>query len=249
MLRRNPRYLRYDVFDLRHFDTRDTLSLRLQALVSTRFVDNINGLVRHVPIIDVARCQLGSGTQSLIAVFDMVMLLETSLEPLENAHGIFYRWLNHVDLLEAPRQRAILLEDATELLEGGRTDAANLTRRQHRFEQIGSIHNATGRRTGTAYRVPIAYRQTGERLTLSTDSGWWVNLVGGREFTVRLRGTSRRATARRIRDAAAVDALRELTTIPGYAKAAEIPRQDGTVAEAALRRAAAERVVLEVAVS
>lgn len=107
----------------------------------------------------------------------------------------------------------------------------------------------TGRRTGTAYRVPIAYRQTGERLTLSTDSGWWVNLVGGREFTVRLRGTSRRATARRIRDAAAVDALRELTTIPGYAKAAEIPRQDGTVAEAALRRAAAERVVLEVAVS
>ncbi len=54
MLRRNPSDLGDDVFDLWHIDALDAVGLRLQALVGTGFVDHVDGLVRHVPVIDVA---------------------------------------------------------------------------------------------------------------------------------------------------------------------------------------------------
>ncbi len=109
-----------------------------------------------------------------------------------------------------------------------------------------------GRRTGRRYAVPVAYRSDRSdptRLWISTDSGWWVNLTGGREFTLRLRGRRRPATAHRITGGAAVDALRELVSVPGYARAAGLPTAGGVVPEHALHTAAAERTVLEVAVT
>ncbi len=76
------------------------------------------------------------------------MLLEAPLEALEDAIGVFHRRLGHVDLLEAPRQGPVLLEDAAELLEGGRADAADLARGQNRLEQVGGVHYPAGCRTG-----------------------------------------------------------------------------------------------------
>jgi len=54
MLWRNTCDFRNDIFDLCHLDALDALLDWLQALISTRFVDDIDGLVRHVPVIDVA---------------------------------------------------------------------------------------------------------------------------------------------------------------------------------------------------
>ena len=56
-------------------------------------------------------------------VLDAVVLLEARLQALQDLDGLLDRRLDDVDLLEAPRQRRVLLEDAAVLGEGGRADA------------------------------------------------------------------------------------------------------------------------------
>lgn len=107
-----------------------------------------------------------------------------------------------------------------------------------------AVLHFTGRRTGRRYRVPVAYRWSDEAIVISTDSGWWVNLLGGRRFSVRLAGRRHTATARRITGTAAAQALADLVTIPGYSRAAGIRRERGQVTSAELNRAAAARYVL-----
>lgn len=104
----------------------------------------------------------------------------------------------------------------------------------------------TGRRSGRNYHVPVAYRADTDTdgIVVSTDSAWWRNIGDGEAFTVTLRGRHRGATAQRLDRDASVDALRDLVTIPGYAKAADIPRIDGNVTDEALQQAADDRVVL-----
>ncbi|MDT4809889.1 hypothetical protein FQZ97_427910 [compost metagenome] len=159
VLRRNARDLRHDVLDLGHLDALHALLFRLQALVGAGLVDHVDGLVRHVAVVDVAGRQLRRRAQGFVAVLDAVMLLEARLEALEDADGVFHGWLDHVDLLEAPRQGAVLLEDAAEFLEGRRADAADLAGRQQRLEQVGSIHHPTGGRTGTDDGVDLVDEQ------------------------------------------------------------------------------------------
>jgi len=89
VLRRNPRNLCHDVFDLFDINALDPLLFRLQALIGARLIDHVDGLVRHMPIIDVARGQFCRGTKRLIAVFDVVMLLETPLKATQNADRVF----------------------------------------------------------------------------------------------------------------------------------------------------------------
>ncbi|MNN19650.1 hypothetical protein D3C81_1329000 [compost metagenome] len=104
---------------MRHFDALHTLLDRLQALIGTRLVDDIDSLVRHMTVVDVTRGQFGSRAQGLITVFDIVMAFETPLQAAQNANGVFHRRLRHIDLLETPGQGTVLLEDAAEFLEGG----------------------------------------------------------------------------------------------------------------------------------
>ncbi|MNP21209.1 hypothetical protein D3C76_1138190 [compost metagenome] len=112
-----------------------------------------------MPVIDVARGQLGGGAQRFVAVLDVVMALEPALEPAQDAHGVFHRRLADIDLLEASRQGTVLLEDAAKLLEGSRANAANVARRQQRLEQVGCIHDPTRRRTGTDDGVDLIDEQ------------------------------------------------------------------------------------------
>jgi hypothetical protein len=53
-----------------------------------------------------------------------VVLLVLGASALQDLHRVGDRGLAHVDLLEAPRQRAVALEGALVLLVGGRPDAA-----------------------------------------------------------------------------------------------------------------------------
>src|SRR5690606_41886782 len=59
------------------------------------------------------------------AVVGLVALLES----LQDLDGLAHGGLDDVDLLEAARQRPVLLEDPAVFLEGGRADAAQLARR------------------------------------------------------------------------------------------------------------------------
>ena len=94
------------------------------------------------------------------------MLLEVALQAAQDQHGLLHRRLDHVDLLEAPRQRMILLEDAAIFGERGGADALELTRRQRRLEQVGGIQCAPRGRTGPDEGVDLVDEQDG--LTVGT---------------------------------------------------------------------------------
>src|SRR5690554_1488605 len=77
-----------------------------------------------------------------------MMFFEAAAKPLENLNGVADRGLDHIHLLEAACQCTILLENAAELLKGGGSYAADLTRGQQWLEQIGRVHDTAGGRAG-----------------------------------------------------------------------------------------------------
>ena len=77
---------------------------------------------------DVLGRQLGRRRERRTGVADAVVLLEVALQAAQDLHGLLHRRLDHVDLLEAPRQRMILLEDAAIFGERGGADALELAR-------------------------------------------------------------------------------------------------------------------------
>ena len=99
-------------------------------------------------------------------VFDVVVLLEAGLEPVQDRHGFGHGGLDHVDLLETTGQRAVLFEHAAVFLEGGRTDAAQLAVLQHGLDQVGRVHGATRGRTGTDDGVDFVHEQDRARFLL-----------------------------------------------------------------------------------
>lgn len=123
-----------------------------------------------MPVIDVARRQLGRRTQGLIGVLDAVVRFKTPLEPAQDANGVFNRRLGHVDFLEATRQGTVFFENAAKLLEGGGADAADITRRQQWLEQVGGVHHPTGGRTGTNDGVDLVDEQDRLRAFFSSPS-------------------------------------------------------------------------------
>src|SRR3954454_6727427 len=87
------------------------------------------------------------------------MCLESALETAQNFHGFLYAGLDDIDLLEAPRQGVILLEDAAVLGVRRSTDAREVSGRQRGLEQIGRIQRAARSRTGTNQRVNLVDEQ------------------------------------------------------------------------------------------
>ena len=70
------------------------------------------------------------------------MFLKSSLQPLQDIVGVLDTGFFNINLLEAARQRPVLVEDAAIFLVGGRANAADFTRSQQRFQQVGRIHHA-----------------------------------------------------------------------------------------------------------
>src|SRR6185312_11349661 len=110
--------------------------------------------------------KLRGGFQRVDRVSDAMVLLETRLESHEDLDGLRHGGLDDIDLLEAPGERVILLEDAAIFLVGGRADATDLTVGEHRLDEIRGIHDATGGRTGPDHRMDLVDEQDGARLFL-----------------------------------------------------------------------------------
>lgn len=149
LLGRNARHLGHDRFDFLDVDQLLALALGQQALAGAGFVDHVDRLVRQQTVTDVLDRQVHRGLQRIVGVGHAVVRFVTRLEALQDFVGFTHGRLDDVDLLEAPRQRAVLLEDAPVFLEGGRANAAQLARRQGRLDQVGGIHGAARRRAGT----------------------------------------------------------------------------------------------------
>ena len=159
LLGRDPRHLGDDGLDFLDIDQALARVDRHQSLACAGFVDHVDRLVRQQAVADVLHRQIDRGLDRVIGIADAVVRLVLRLQALEDLDGLAHRRLDDVDLLETPRQRAILLEDAAVFLERGRADAAQLAIRQHRLDQVGGIHGPATRRTGTDDGVDLVDEQ------------------------------------------------------------------------------------------
>ena len=127
MLWRDPRHRRDGGLDLFLADCRLAAGWRQQVLRRGRLVDHIDGLVRQLAIVDIARRQVHGRLQRGVGEADLVMLLIAAFQAGENLDGIGHSRLVHVDFLEPADKRAVLFEIAAIFLVGGRSDTAQCT--------------------------------------------------------------------------------------------------------------------------
>ncbi len=168
-LGRDARDARHHVLDLLDGDELGALVERLQALARAGLVDHVDRLVRQVPVVDVAGGKLRRRLERVVGVLDAVVLLEPGAQAAQDLDRLGHRGLDHVDLLEAARERVVLLEDAAVFLVGGRADAAQLAIGQRGLDQVGGIHHPAGRRAGADHGVDLVDEQ--DRAGLLLDLG------------------------------------------------------------------------------
>ena len=164
LLRRNARNTRHHRFHLCHVYFGRTLVHRLQAQVRSRFVHHVDGFVGQVAVIDVASSQLRGGTQRLVLILHPVVLFVPRLETLQYLEGFLHGGLHHIYLLEAPRERVVLFEDAAIFLVGGRANTAQLAIGKHGLDEIRGVHDATRSGTRTDDGVDFVDEEDGARL-------------------------------------------------------------------------------------
>ena len=119
-----------------------------------RLVDEVDGLVRQLPVGDVAVGEHRGGDQRGVADANAVVRLVALLEAAEDGDGVFDGRLAHEDRLEAALERGVLLDVLAVLVEGRGADAAQLAACEHRLQHVGCVHGAL-RRAGTDDRVQL----------------------------------------------------------------------------------------------
>ena len=212
-------------------------ALGSDALRRAGLVDHVDRLVGQVAVVDVARRQLGRRGERVGGVLHAVVLLEARLQPLQDLDRLVDRRLDHVDLLEAPRQRVVLLEDAAVLVVGGRADALQLAGGEHRLEQVGRVQRAARGRAGADHGVDLVDEQDRVRVV---DQLLQHRLQALLEIAAVLRAGEQRAHVERVDRA-----LREQV---GHVALDDAPRQalgDRGLADAGL--ADQQRIVLAAA--
>ena len=108
-------------------------------------VDQVDRLVRQVPVGDVAARQVGRRFDRLVADGDLVVLLVPLADPHQDVDGLLERRLLDHDRLEAPFQRRVTLDVLAVLVEGRRADALELAAGQRRLEDVRRVDRALGR--------------------------------------------------------------------------------------------------------
>ena len=124
----------------------------------TRLVDDVDGAVGQLVVAQVPRRELGGRFERGVGVLDAVVFLVARAQAGQDSHGLLDRRLVDGDLLQPPRQRAVLL-DVLELLERRRSDDAEVAGRQDRLDHRRQIHRAAGRRAGADGRVDLVDEQ------------------------------------------------------------------------------------------
>ena len=122
--------------DLLHADRLLPLGLGQKHLRGAGLVDHVDRLVGQLAVMDVARRQLDRRLHRVAGVAQLVELLEIGLEALQDLDRVGDARLLHVDLLEPPHERAVLLEILPVFLVGGGADAAQRPLRERRLQQV-----------------------------------------------------------------------------------------------------------------
>ena len=129
-------------------------------------VDDVDGLVGEEAVIDVLARQLGGRPQRLVGVGHPVVLLVARAQAEQDAVGLLDRRLGDLDLLEAARQGAVLLEILLVLLVGGGADAAQLARGQRRLQDVGGVQRTARDGAGADDGVDLVDEEDGVLLAL-----------------------------------------------------------------------------------
>src|SRR4029453_9114620 len=110
-----------------------------------RLVDQVDRLVGQEAIRDIPVGHLSCSHQSLIGDGDPVVRLVTVAKATQDIDGVRDGWLGYLDRLEAPLQSVVLLHILPVLVQRGGADGLQLTARQHRLEDAGSVNRTLGR--------------------------------------------------------------------------------------------------------
>ena len=140
--------LRHHLLHVRGADGLLAPARRHQQLRGAGLVDHVDGLVRHEAVGDVAVRKFRRGAQRTVRVAQLVVALEARLQPLEDEVGVVDVRFHDVDLLEAARERPILVEDAAVFGVGGGAHAADVAGRKQGLQQVRGVHHAAGSRPG-----------------------------------------------------------------------------------------------------
>ncbi len=79
--RRDPRHLGDDVLHELDVDDLPALGLGLQASVGSCLVDDVDGLVGELTVVDVPAGELGGCLKRIVVITNVVMLFEAALDP------------------------------------------------------------------------------------------------------------------------------------------------------------------------
>ena len=107
-------------------------------------VDQVDRLVRQVPVLDVAVGEHRRGAQRLVGDLAAVMRLVAVAQAAEDLDGVVDRRLLDPHLLEAPLERGVALEVLAVLVERRRADRLHLAAGERRLEDRGGVDRALG---------------------------------------------------------------------------------------------------------
>ena len=114
-------------------------SHRLHPDPGTGLIDHVDGLVRQEPAGNIAGGELHGRFERLVLKHHAVMTFVLILKTLEDFNRLLLRRRMDDDVLEAPLQRSILLDELAVLIECRGSDALHLSTGKSRLENVGSV--------------------------------------------------------------------------------------------------------------
>jgi hypothetical protein len=111
---------------------------------AARLVDQVDGLVRQVPVRDVAVGEVRRGHEGLVGDRDRVVALVAVAQALQDVDRVGQRRFLDLDRLEPALERGVLFQVLAVLVEGRRADRLQLASREHRLEDRRRVDRALG---------------------------------------------------------------------------------------------------------
>ena len=106
---------------------------------ASRLVEEVDGLVGEEAVGDVAARLVDRGFEGLVVVVHVVELLVPVLDTAQDLDRLLLGRRGHLDRLEAPLQRAVLLDVLAVLRGSGGADALDLAAGQGRLQDVGGV--------------------------------------------------------------------------------------------------------------
>ena len=124
----------------------------------SRLVDQVDRLVRQLPVADVTVREHGRSDDCRVRDLDAMMHFVTLFQPAQDGDRVLDRRLFDEHLLETPFERCILFEVLAVFVERGRADAMQFATSQCRLQHVARVHRAFGL-AGADHRVQFVDEQ------------------------------------------------------------------------------------------